>query len=96
MQKSIQIEFDLFVDILTYFLKENDKDELLELQNRIENALQNKVDKIIARQLFSMYKKAPEGSAEREEYRNKYLDHIGIYKDFRSSEEWKPEPPTDL
>lgn len=93
MQKSIQIEFDLFVDIITYFLKENDEDELLELQNRIENGLQNKVDKIISRQLFSMYKKAPEGSEQREEYRNKYLDHIGIHKDFRTSEEWKPDPP---
>lgn len=97
MQKNVQIDFELFTDILTYFLKDNDEDELIELQNRIEGKLQNKVDKIVARILFSNYKKAPEGSAEREQYRKEYLDHIGIHKDFRTSVEWRPEePPTDL
>lgn len=78
---------------MSYFLKENDEEELIELQNSIEEGLKNKVDKVIARQLFSLYKKSPENSEEREEYRKKYLDHIGIHNDFRTDSEWIAKPP---
>lgn len=88
MQKNIQIDTELFMQIVDYFLKEHNETELFELQKNIEKGLNEKVDKIINHQLFSMYKKAPQGSAEREAYRKRYLENALINKDFQSEKEW--------
>lgn len=81
--------------ITRYFLKENDPDTLEMLQNEIEEGLNAKLDKMAARALFSLYKKTPD-EKQREIYRKKYLEHIGIHKDFISDFEFHSElPPED-
>lgn len=90
--KSIQIDFSLFCDLVEYFF--NDGDEYL--AQDIQKALERKIDKIIAHQKFSEYKKAPQGE-ERERLRQEYLDHIGMFKSYRTDTEWhEPEPPENL
>lgn len=90
--KSIQIDFDLFLDLVEYFF--NDLDEML--ANDIQKALESKIDRIIAHQKFSQYKQAPQGE-ERERLRKEYLDHIGMFKSYRTETEWhEPEPPDNL
>lgn len=92
--KSIQIDFDLFLDLVEYFF--NDGDEYL--ANDIQKALESKIDRIIAHQKFSQYKRAPQGE-ERERLRQEYLDHIGMFKSYRTDTEWHEpepeEPPTE-
>lgn len=93
MPKHLQIEMELFKKIIEYFY--GDKDEELEIE--ICKGLERKVDKLVAHQLFSEYKKAPAGSEEREKLRNEYLDRIGVFKDFRTKSEWhEEEPPADI
>ena len=93
MPKQIQIDMDLFKKIIEYFYGEKEED--LELE--IRRGLQQKVDKLIAHQLFTQYKKAPSGSEEREKFRNEYLNRIGVFKDFRTQKEWhEEEPPDDI
>lgn len=92
MGKKIQIDMQLFRQIIEYFFC--DKDEDLELE--IRRGLEQKVDKLVAHQLFSQYKTTKSGE-ERELLRNKYLDHIGIFKDYRTQKEWhEEEPPADI
>ena len=65
------------------------------LAEDIRKALETKLDKIIARELFTKYKRSPSGE-EREAARKAYLDHKGILKDWRTDEEYHaPEPPDD-
>lgn len=92
-QKNVQINSELFIDLIRYFLREEDEEELSNLERRIMTSLQMKYDSIVARQMYSEYKKAPQG-AERERLRQRYLDFIGVHEDFRTSSEWHPaEPP---
>ena len=87
MTKTIRISSELFVKLLQYF---NDStltdDELIELSNEISDELNNKLDKLVTRDLFTKYKIAvtPE---DREKARMKYLDAVGIHKDFRTDTE---------
>lgn len=79
----VQIDEDLFLDLLRFF-----GDDCLDvhLQESINAALSDKVDKLIARKLFSEYKQAPTPE-QREEARHRYLDHAQISPAFRSSSE---------
>lgn len=84
MGKQIQIDESLFDNICDYFFGETapigwEADE-------IRHGLNEKLDKLIARELFSRYKRTPTG-AEREQARQEYLDHIGISKDWRTDSE---------
>lgn len=81
MSKNIQIPYDLFIDLLDYFFNDNDY-----ILNDIKNALEAKLDRLVAHQIFSEYKRAPQG-AEREKLRQEYLNHIGIKKSFRTDTE---------
>lgn len=92
MSKQIQIDYGLFCDLVEYFF--NDGDEYLAQDIKI--ALEGKIDRLVAHQKFSQYKQAPQG-AERERLRKEYLDHIGMFKSYRTETEWhEPEPPDDI
>ncbi len=77
MQKNIQISYDLFHDLLLYFGFEKE-----ELRDKIFKELQRKLDAMVRRELYSKYKTAPT-QEEQEEARQKYLDMVGIHRDFR-------------
>ena len=76
----VQIDEDLFLDLLRFF---GDDCSDVHLQESINVALSDKVDKLIARKLFSEYKQAPTP----EQARQRYLDHAQISPAFRSSSE---------
>ena len=80
MAKSVQIELDLFVDIYRYFSENSEQEP------EIFKALDEKLDKMINRELFTKYKRAttPE---EREYFRKKYLEQRGFLPDFISDTE---------
>jgi hypothetical protein len=53
-----------------------------ELRPEIEKGLEQKLDAMVKRELYTKYKTAPT-EAEKEEARQKYLDKVGMLKDFR-------------
>lgn len=77
MQKNIQISYDLFHDLLLYFGFGKE-----ELRDKIYKEVQLKLDAMIRRDLYSRYKTAPT-EEEQEEARKKYLDMVGMHRDFR-------------
>lgn len=87
MTKTIRISSELFVKLLQYF---NDStltdDELIELSNQISSELDDKLNKLVQRDLFTRYKTA-QTEEQREKARIKYLDSVGIHKDFRTDKE---------
>lgn len=80
MSKQVQIDEDLFLDLLSYF---NSDDPSPVAAALIHAALEEKFDKLVARKLFTDYKRAPT-PAEREAARQQYLDHAQISKSYRS------------
>lgn len=87
-QKQIQIEWDLFVDLYCYFFGETSP--IGDEADAIRRQLSDKIDRIINRELFSRYKRAPTGE-EREAARIAYLDRREISESFRSGKERKRE-----
>lgn len=85
MKKQIQIDFSLFCELYDYFFGENAPTgyEADEIRKQIDD----KVEKIISRELFTKYKRTPTG-VEREQARQEYLNHRGILKDWRTDEEY--------
>ena len=97
--KKIQITQDLFVKILKYFYGEEfelDDDELNELYYDIKNGIDKKMDAISRRSYYTEYSnsaliwrryyteyKTADTDAAREQARQKYLDAVGMRKDFR-------------
>jgi len=55
----------------------------------IELEIRKKLDAKKRRQMFSDYKTAAAGSAERDNARQRYLDDAGVHPDWRSSDEAK-------
>lgn len=86
-QKSVKINSDLFLDLIEYFLKEEQHtdEELCQIHNRIRVALQIKKDSITARIMYKQYIEA-EGD-ERERLRQRYLNFIGVPDELRSAPE---------
>lgn len=83
--KSVQIPYDLFVDLVLYHLNgEDDFDE------EIRQGLEQKLDAILNRQLYSQYKTAPT-EEEREQARQEYLARRGEPQSYR----WTT-PPWEL
>jgi hypothetical protein len=83
--KSVQIPYDLFVDLVLYHLNgEDDFDE------EIRQGLEQKLDAMLNRQLYSQYKTAPT-EEEREQARQEYLDRRGVPQSYR----WTT-PPWEL
>lgn len=95
MSKQIQIDLDLFRDLLDYFEIGGEYAGAEFLAQDIRKQLDSKLDKIISRELFTKYKRAPTG-AEREAARRAYLDHKGVPRSYRTDTECPmPEPPDD-
>ena len=83
--KKIQITQDLFVKMIKYFYSEEFElvdDELFELYRDIKNGIDQKLDDISKRSYYTEYKTADTDEAK-EKARQKYLDAVGMHKDFR-------------
>lgn len=83
--KKIQIEEKLFVQMVKYFYSDElgfDDCELNELYYDIKKGIDRKLDAISRRSYYTEYKTA-ETQEEREKARQKYLDEVGMHKDFR-------------
>lgn len=85
----IQIDKELFEDLLIYFdLQEQEdltEDEQIDLYYKIRRQLQEKQDKIQQREAYTQYRRA-ETATEREEGRQAYLDAKGVSESYRWSQ----------
>lgn len=84
MPKTVQIPYDLFVDLVRFHLTD-EPDEYGEIQDAIQVGLSRKLDALIRHDLYSTYKSDPD-PARREAARIAYLDQTGIPASWR----WKP------
>lgn len=75
--KFVQIKYELFLDLIKYHLA-----DVFEREDEIKKELEDKLNSIILRDLYTKYKTAPT-KQEREEARQKYLDEKGYFNDFR-------------
>ena len=75
--RNVQISYELFFQLLQYFLMEN-----YESEETIRQGLERKLDTMVNRELYSKYKTAPT-EEEREKSRQEYLDRRGIPENFR-------------
>jgi len=75
--KTVQIPYDLFLDLAMYHLRGEDAYE-----EEIRHGLEQKLDAMLNRQLYSRYKTAPT-EAEREQARQEYLDRRGVPQSYR-------------
>lgn len=80
--KSAQIPYELFVDLVLYHL--NGEDDFGE---EIRQGLEQKLDAMLNRQLYSQYKTAP-NEEQRERARQEYLDRRGVPQNYR----WTASP----
>ncbi len=81
----IQITQDLFVKILKYFYSEEFElidDELFELYRDIKKGIEQKLDAISKRSYYTEYKTV-DSDESKEQARQKYLDAVGMHRDFR-------------
>lgn len=93
MDKRIQINMSTFLDVyrLIYSLDLNNMDlSTIEIINRLETALNAKIDAMQKHETYTQSKIAS-SSEERELARQKYLDLAGIHKDWRYSSEYNKE-----
>lgn len=74
---NVQISEELFMNLVKYHLC-----GLESLQEPINKALEEKLNSMINRELYSQYKSA-ETQEEREKARQEYLDRKGIPNSFR-------------
>lgn len=75
--RNVQISEELFVDIVKYFLLEQE-----ERLPEIRKGLERKMDALAMRELYTKYKTAP-SEADRERARREYLDRRGVPESFR-------------
>lgn len=83
--KKVQITQELFVKMLKYFYSDEleiDDCELNELYYDIKNGIDKKMDAISRRGYYTEYKTAATAEAK-EQARQKYLDAVGMHRDFR-------------
>ena len=69
--KSVQIPYDLFIDLAMYHLRGED-----DFEEEIRQGLEKKLDAMLNRQLYSQYKTAPT-EEQWEQARQEYLDRRG-------------------
>ena len=75
--KSVQIPYELFVDLVLYHLRGE-----LDFDEEIRQGLEQKIDAMLNRQLYSQYKTAPT-EEQREQARQEYLDRRGVPQSYR-------------
>ena len=78
MGNNIQIPLELFLQLCKFHLAEIPDDE-----DAIRRGLEDKLDALAKRQLYSTYKDKSLSDQERERARQQYLDAVGIHSDFR-------------
>ena len=83
--KSVQIPYDLFIDLAMYHLRNED-----DYEEGICQGLEQKLDAMLNRQLYSRYKAALT-EEEREQARQEYIDRRGVPQSYR----WTT-PPWEL
>ena len=83
--KSVQIPYELFVDLVLYHLNDDE-----DFQDDIRQGLSQKLDAMLNRQFYSQYKTAPT-EEQREQVRQEYLDRRGVPQSYR----WTV-PPLEL
>ena len=77
--KNVQIPYELFFQLLQFFLMDNyDGEEIIRL------GLEKKLDAMMNREVYSKSKTAPT-EEEREKFRQEYLDRRGIPENFSLS-----------
>lgn len=86
MKKQIQIDEELFWQIVAFVDPADECHGAEWLESEIRKQLDDKIDKMINRVLFTKYKRSPTGP-EREAARRAYLDRRGVYSDWRTDEE---------
>ena len=74
--KNVQISHELFIALTKYFFFEQ-KNLLPEIQRELEQ----KLDALIARELYTKYKTAPT-EEEKEKARQEYLNKKGVHSSF--------------
>ena len=80
MGKCVKIEYELFIKLYRLIVHNDIDDE--ESYKKIKQDLEVKFQKLVNHELYSKYKTALT-EEEQEEARQKYLDSVGIHKDFR-------------
>ena len=83
--EKIQITQDLFVKMIKYFYGDEFElgdNELFELYRDIKKGIEQKLDAISRRSYYTEYKTA-DSDESKEKARQKYLDAVGMHKDFR-------------
>ena len=75
--RNVQIPYELFLQLLQYFLMDNYDGE-----EKIRLSLEKKLDAMVNREMYSKFKTAPT-EEEREKFRQEYLDRKGIQESFR-------------
>ena len=75
--RNVQIPYELFFQLLQYFLMEN-----YEGEESIRRGLEKKLNAMVDREIYSKYKTAST-EEEREKSRQEYLERKGIPENFR-------------
>ena len=75
--KNVQISHELFMTLIKYFFFEREN-----LFSEIQRELEQKLDALVARELYTKYKTAPT-KEEKERARQEYLNRKGIHSSFR-------------
>ena len=75
--KTVQLSYDLFLDLAMYHLRGED-----DYEEEIRQGLEQKLDAMLNRQLYSRYKTAPTEEG-REQARQEYLDRRGVPQNYR-------------
>lgn len=79
MAKNVQISQELFFDLVRYFCLD---DTSTELYNSLKSGLEAKLDKLARHEAYTTYKTS-ESPETAEQARQKYLNMVGMHKDFR-------------
>ncbi|MBR5597595.1 MAG: complexin-2 [Lachnospiraceae bacterium] len=74
--KNIQISEELFLALIKYHLL-----EMEEFSGKIKKGLEDKLEAMTKRELYTRYKTAPTAE-EKEKARQEYLKKVGMHKDF--------------
>ena len=88
IDKKIQLPQQTFLDLYILCDRLNRYGELDEERlQRSVTALEQKIEAMARRTLFTQYKTAPENSQEREQLRQQYLEQAGILPDWQTPTE---------
>jgi len=89
-EQQIQISVQAFVELYKLIIVLEDYELDQNIRSRIqslEKVVENKMEAIARRQAFTEYKTAEPSTEDREAKRQKYLELVGVHKDWRSQKE---------